>query len=171
MWSLGRRVKAAEGKTEDLSAIAVFVLKIVGFTTWPEDAFAGPDEPYRLVIAGQDPFGPRIDEVVRGEKVRGRGFVVRRSKTGEGLEGCHMVFVGNGEDALMRRVIQAVAGRPVLLLGTRPGFCAAGGMVTFRTERARIAMDIHLAAVTRARLVMEARLLDVANIYRENGNH
>lgn len=160
----------AQAKAEDRLIMATYVFHCVSFTTWPEDAFSAPGDPYRLVIAGQDPFGPRIDEVMRREKVRGRGLSVRRSRSGDGLEGVHLVFVGEGDEALMRRVIAAVAERPVLTVGLRAGFCAAGGMVTFRTERARIGLEIHLAAVKRARLHMDSRILDVATLYPESGD-
>lgn len=97
-----------------------------------------------------------MDEVVRGETVRGPGVGGAPVQVRGGSGWLPRGVCGDGDEALVRRVIQAVSGRPVLVVGARAGFCAAGGMVTFRRERARIAVEIHLAAVTRAKLIMEA---------------
>ncbi len=36
---------------------AAFLYNLANFTTWPTEAFSGPQKPLRLCILGEDPFG------------------------------------------------------------------------------------------------------------------
>jgi len=58
----------AEAPTE-YQVKAVFVYNFSRFVEWPPQAFTAPDEPFVIGILGGDPFGERLDEAVRGERI------------------------------------------------------------------------------------------------------
>src|ERR1700712_1267339 len=55
---------------------AVFLYNFAQFTDWPADAFAGDKSPIVIGVLGGDPFGPALDDTVRGETVRGHPLLV-----------------------------------------------------------------------------------------------
>jgi hypothetical protein len=51
---------------------AVFLFNFAQFVEWPASAFPSPETPLVIGVLGEDPFGPYLDETVRGEKVNDR---------------------------------------------------------------------------------------------------
>ena len=47
---------------------AVFLFNFAQFVDWPSKAFPEPQTPLVIGVVGEDPFGPYLDETVRGEK-------------------------------------------------------------------------------------------------------
>src|SRR6266852_4378714 len=56
----------------------VFLFNFAQFVEWPPTAFPEPQTPLVIGVLGEDPFGPYLDETVRGEKVNNRPLVVQR---------------------------------------------------------------------------------------------
>lgn len=51
---------------------AVFLFNFSRFTDWPPETFADPAAPLVIGILGKDPFGPFLEEAVRGETINNR---------------------------------------------------------------------------------------------------
>ena len=56
---------------------AVFLFNFAQFVDWPASAFPDATAPLVIGVLGDDPFGPYLDETVRGETVRGRPLETR----------------------------------------------------------------------------------------------
>ena len=76
---------------------AAFLYNFITFTDWPAAAFSGPDSPYVIGVLGEDPFGAALDEIVKGEQIKGRPLVVRRFKRIEDVHHCHILFISSSE--------------------------------------------------------------------------
>jgi hypothetical protein len=48
---------------------AAFLFNFTKFVTWPATAFKADDAPFVIGIIGDDPFGPYLDELVKGESL------------------------------------------------------------------------------------------------------
>ena len=59
---------------------AVFLFNFLQFVDWPAASFPDDATPLRIGVLGDDPFGPALEEAVRGESIRNRGLVVRRAQ-------------------------------------------------------------------------------------------
>src|SRR6202023_1542561 len=75
---LGFRLAAQSAGEYELKA--TFLYKFAGFVEWPDALSNGP---LGIGVVGQDPFGPALDEVVKGKPYNGRGFEIRRFKPGQ----------------------------------------------------------------------------------------
>lgn len=164
-WAIGLPLEGALARVDERAVMATFMLHFVQFGTWPAEAFAGPHSPFRVGVIGVDPFGADLEAVFAGEKVRDRGFEVKRYGPDEFPEGCHLLFVGELAADKVSRLLRDLAGKPVLTLSAQEGFCGRGGMVAFRTERGKVIFEVHREAVRRAGLRLHSRLLSLARIY------
>src|SRR4051812_10850373 len=45
---------------------AAFLYNFARFTEWPGGTFAKPKDPLTICVLGQDPFGPDLEETVKG---------------------------------------------------------------------------------------------------------
>lgn len=167
LFTLAGRVGRAAPKADEYAVMATFMLQFAQFTTWPEAAVEGSRSSPLVVVAGGDPFGAKLDEVFRGERLWGRSYGVKRCRPSEVPQEATLLFLGEMEEELLRGLLARVAAQPTLTFSARERFCAIGGMVTFRVEHGKVAFEINREAVARSRLTLHSRLLNVARIYRE----
>ena len=60
--------------------------------------------------------------------------------------------------------VATLAGHAVLTVGTEPGFTMLGGMIGLREEGRRIAFDANPSAIRQSRVVVSARVLQLARV-------
>ncbi len=118
LWSA--RARAGKQKAAgEYELKAAFLFNIARFVEWPAGAFANATAPIVMGVAGADPFGGRLDQVLTGQNVNGRPFRVERFPIMAEVRGCHLVFL-NG--------VQIGAGRvEALTVSDSEDFCARGG--------------------------------------------
>lgn len=165
MLGLFGALAAAESRpppSAPLHVKAAFLLNFAAFVTWPETAFADANAPVVVGVYGADPFGAVLDDVLAGEAVSGRPFLVRRIPRGGDAGGCHILFVSESERGRMAAVLRAVRQKPVLTVADGAEFVAAGGMIGFVVERGRIRFRINQDAAKGAGITISSRLLRLA---------
>lgn len=156
------RPAAAQEPVGEYQVKAAFLYQFLKFVEWPEAVLGDPEAPITLCVAGRDPFGPALDETVRGRTAQGRSCLIRRMAGGDDPDGCHLLFVASGEDSRIAETLRRVAKRPVLTVGESDRFEQAGGTIRFVLEEDRVRFVINAAAARRAGLRLSARLLSVA---------
>ena len=77
--ALGNNLLTAQPASE-YEVQAAFLYKVAGFVEWPPDLSRPPR---CIAVLGQDPFGPAPDDIIEGQSIEGRGFLVRRVKSGQ----------------------------------------------------------------------------------------
>jgi len=143
---------------------AAFLFNFTQFVDWPPSAFADDGAPLVIGVLGQDRFGADLDEIVRGESVRGRPLVVRRYERVEDIGPCHILFVDRSESERLDRVLPRLSGRSILTVGEFGGFARRGGMIQFATVGNRIQLRVNLQAARAADLEISSKLLRPARI-------
>jgi hypothetical protein len=143
---------------------AVFLFNFTQFVDWPPAAF--PEDTASLVIGvlGDDPFGPYLDEIVRGEQVNNRRLTVRRYRRLEDIAACQVLFISRSEDKNLGKVLTAVKGSDVLTVSDADAFASRGGMIQLATEKGKIRLKINVDAARASSLTISSKLLRSAEI-------
>jgi hypothetical protein len=148
---------------------AAFLFNFVQFVEWPESAFPNERAPLVICVAGTDPFGNALDQVIEGESVGKRRLIVRRTGNPEGLDTCHLLFVSRSEKARLGKVLDAVgSSTPVLTVSDIDGFVVRGGAIGLFLEHHRVRFEINPSNAQRRGLKLSSQLLDLGRI-RESG--
>jgi YfiR/HmsC-like len=105
---------------------AAFLYNFTKFVSWPAIAFPTTNSPFVLGIAGNDPFGKSLDEVVRNETVGTHPIQVRRLRAGDDLGSCHMLFISGSEKEWVESMLAQLRRRPILFVGDTAGFAVRG---------------------------------------------
>ncbi len=130
----------------------------------PEDVRVSAEG--RIGILGDDPFGPFLDETVRGERVGARPIQVRRYHRIADIEECNILFISRSENERVPEILSALKHRPVLTVSDGDGFASQGGIIQFFTDKNRIRIRINLDAAEAANLTISSKLLRVAEVVR-----
>jgi hypothetical protein len=156
---------AARSQSLEYEIKAAFLYNFARFVTWPPDAFASSEAPLSICILGEDPFGPRLDELVAGERVEKRPLIVRRLERPAEAATCHMLFVSPSERARFGTILAAVDTHRVLTVSDTMEFLGAGGHVSFFLESNRVRFAVNAAATGGSEFQVSAKLMQVARIY------
>jgi hypothetical protein len=147
----------AQGVSEEYRVKAAFLYNFVKFVEWPPEAGSGP---LAICVAGRNPFGAVLQNLVRGETIDGRRVETRVIL--EPAAGCHVVFVPEG--AATRVYLRGAAGQPALTVGESDTFIEQGGIANFFIERGHVRFEINPMAAERAGIHISARLLQLARL-------
>ena len=144
---------------------AAYLFKFTKFVEWPSSAFSSGDARFVIGIVGRDPFGG-LDRILEGKRTGDHEFEVRSVSAGDtaGLRSCQMIFVTASEQHRLGDIMNAVQGRPVLVVGEAEGFASAGGMLGFDLRQSRLGVEINSNAARQARLKISSQLLNIARI-------
>ncbi len=148
---------------------AVFLFNFAQFVDWPPEAFPSPDAPFVIGVLGEDPFGSRLDEVVRGEKVNGRALVIERYRNVADIRNCNILFVGSSEIPHLDTVREALKGRNTLTVSDAGPAGPPGVMIALVNENNRIRLRIDVGAAKAANLTISSKLLRPAQIVGGEG--
>lgn len=143
---------------------AAFLFNFMQFVQWPAAAFAGGASPMVIAVLGEDPFGEQLDELVRGEKIRGRPIVVRRHARIEDVGQCQLLYINESNQRKLKAILAQLAQQPILTVSDAPDFTRHGGMINFVTQDNRVRLLINVNAATAAQLTLSSKLLRPAQI-------
>src|SRR2546425_7693406 len=95
--------------TPEYDLKAAFLFNFARFVEWPAEAFADATSPFTIGILGDDPFGKSLDAIVASETVRDRPLLVRRYRSVEQVDTCHILFVSSSEAGQLDHIAKALA--------------------------------------------------------------
>jgi hypothetical protein len=147
---------------------AAFLYNFAKYIQWPRTSAALPNRPFTIGVIGKDPFGPPLDDAMRGQSVQRRAIVVRRFTRIEEVANCDVLFVSSSESGSLPRILQALGNAPVLTVGDMDQFAAHGGMINLVIEETRVVFEINVEAVKRAGLKPGSQLLRLARIVKQS---
>ncbi len=147
----------AQGVAEEYRVKAAYLYNFLKFVEWPADAGAGP---LTICVAGRNPFGTVLQDLVRGESVNRRSIEARVILEPE--SGCHVVFVPEG--SALRAYLRGAIGTSSLTVGESDTFIEEGGIVSFYIDRGNVRFEINPSAAQRAGIHVSARLLQLARL-------
>jgi YfiR/HmsC-like len=156
--------RALAGPPSEYQVKAVFLFNFTQFVDWPPQAFPGPDAPFVIGVLGQDPFGPQLDEVVRGETVNRRPLVIERYRSVAEIRDCNILFIGSTESGHLDEILAALKGRSILTVGDADPGGQRGVMIRLVNENNRVRLRIDVAAAKAGNLTISSKLLRPAEI-------
>lgn len=138
---------------------ASFLVKFAPFVEWPPSAL-GDGRPFVICVAGNDPFGPVLDDVIRGQKIGGRPVAVRRLGAGGNTGNCQMLFAGRSADPGYAP-FSNLSGQPVLTVSDSSSG-VRGAMIELVMQSGRVRFAIDDSAARANGLVISSKLLGLA---------
>jgi hypothetical protein len=139
---------------------AAILYSLLKFVEWPAETFAAPTAPVTVCVIGADPFGPVIDDAVRGRQMASHPIVIRRLT--DVAPGCQVLFIATSEARRLPVILDRLSATTVLTVSEIEGFAERGGMIELRNERDHVTFRISVETAERARLRLSARLLSLA---------
>ena len=156
-WALGQ----GQGQASEYAVKAAYLAKFGAFVEWPDSAFPTPGSPLVLCIAGDNPFGPALDQTLGGQRIGQHPVEVRRLDRAERSSGCHILYLAGGRKQSVAEALRLMRGAPVLTV-TDDEHRGPQGIIHFtvRNNHVRFTIDADMAA--QSHLNLSSKLLSVA---------
>jgi hypothetical protein len=143
---------------------AVFVFNFSRFVEWPPQTFRSPTQPFAICILGEDPFGPKLDEAVRGEEINQHPLLIRRLHHVREADDCQILYIDRSEGGELHQILSALDHHSTLTVSELNDAAERGGMIQFLTENNRIRLRINVESARAAGLTISSKLLRPADI-------
>jgi hypothetical protein len=154
----------ADQRAGEYQVKAAFLYNFAKYVQWPADAPAVQTGTFVITVLGNDPFGPSLDETLRGKTIDRLKVVVRRAGNPEEVGASQIVFISESQRGQLPAILKRLEGTPTLTVAEMDHFAERGGVIRFRMDGDRVRLDINPAAAARARLKISSELLKLARI-------
>ena len=155
----------AEVTVPEPKAKAAFLFSFPKYIEWPPNSFLSKTDPIVLCILGDPAIAQELRDMAGNKTIGGRTIEVHDNIPGE-LQRCHLLFIGASQKATTPTVLRALQSSPTLTVADFEAFLDAGGMICLSTKGTRIQFHVNLLPVQRAKLVLSAKLLALAESVR-----
>ena len=135
---------------------AAYLYNFVKFVEWPEPRRGS----LLICVAGQNPFGTVLTDLIRNEQIRGVPLETRVIL--EPDPDCDVLFMPRTSN--IAAYLRAAAGMPTLTVGETARFIEQGGIIRLFPEGVNVRFEINREAADRARLRISSRLLQLARV-------
>jgi hypothetical protein len=163
---IDQRASASDiDKAKEYQLKAAFLYNFAQYIDWPSDTFTSSEQPLRIGILGNDPFGQILDDMVRGEVIKKHRLLIQRSHKVEDLSSSQILFVSVSEETRMPEILKQLANTPIVTVSESDVFCRLGGVIQFVIEGNRVRFVINQGSAEEHRLKMSSQLLSVGRIY------
>jgi len=143
---------------------AAFLLNFADYVEWPPEAGLAADAPVRICLVGDDPFGDRIDHLLKARPASKRPLILHRMELASAALNCHIAFIHRSTPDALRQDLHVLADSVVLTVGQGPQFEKAGGIISLGMREGRVQLFINLAQAQRHQLTISSRLLSLAEV-------
>ncbi|NLI79882.1 MAG: YfiR family protein [Candidatus Riflebacteria bacterium] len=144
-----------------------YIFNLLPFAEWTAEPAENRQLPIRIAVAGADPVGDLLEELANAP-MEGRGLKVERLPDAAPPDpGVHLLFISRSAEKHLSDLLQNLEGRNVLTISDIPQFARRGGAIGFLKEGGRIRLEINLGTVKRLGWKIQAKLLEVARVIRE----
>jgi hypothetical protein len=152
----------AQEHADDREAKSAYLYQFGAYVQWPDSAFARPDSPVVIAVAGADGLYEQLVQNVSGRTLGRRPVSARRLSRGEALAGTHILFIGNGAGAWATELLARSRKLPILVVTEAQGGLPPGSAVNFIVLDKRLRFDVHVGAAEANGLKLSALLLSAA---------
>lgn len=137
---------------------AAFLYNFSTYVEWPAD----PGDTITIAVLGARDVAEELTRFVRDRTVEGRPVRVRRLRALSELNGDDVLYIGPAENRRLPELVDALRGRPTLLVTDAPDGLALGAMINFRIVDQRVRFEVSVPRAQDAGLVLSSRLLSAA---------
>jgi len=144
---------------------AAFLYNFAKFVEWPPHK--GPDDSFVICVLGRSPFGPLLEQAVRGKQIEGRALIVREISEVRDASGCQILYVPASENKRIPAILDKLKTDAVLTVGETQTFAADGGVINLKVEGGKVHLEVNMCAAERVKLHISSKLLSLATIVKD----
>lgn len=140
-----------------------FVYNFAKFVEWPKSSFETDKSPLQVCDWGVSVLNKKLP-LLEGREAQGRPIHVKKldNDNNSDLQGCHILFLGEGDKTQRLQILKTLTASPVLTISNSNGFIEQGGMISLFVDAQLIRFAVNRNAAQVSGLRLSARMLQLA---------
>ena len=147
---------------------AAYLYNFANYVEWPSSVSKRVKSPFVIGVVGPYPFGKHLDVIAATKKIDGRKIVIRRFKTLDDYTTCDILFIAGSDPRKHPDLDKRLGKSPVLLVGESSTFAQRGGTISFFVQQNKVRFKINQQAAKRKGLKISSKLLQMAELVKDN---
>jgi hypothetical protein len=139
---------------------SLYILKMTAMVRYPAERSSGD---YIIGVVGSPDIAAQLDRSLTGKKVGEQTIKVRLFDEISGLNSCHIIFLPDQYSKKLQRVLDAVRGKPVLIITKGVGMAKEGSHISILATGEK-KFEINKKAAEAVGLRLQDDLLRLATI-------
>jgi hypothetical protein len=140
---------------------AAFLYRFTGFVEWPDQVLQSSSRFTIAVIDGRG-VAKELSRLLTQRAIKNMPARVTTVDSPLQVGDAQMLYIGPGFAGDLREVVDALAGKPVLIVTDHPRGLDVGGAVNFMLVDRRVRFEVSLPAAENAGIKVSSELLSVA---------
>lgn len=153
-------------ESDEYSVKAAFIYNFAKFVEWPNGSFEDTTTPFDLCIVGASNVADKLN-TISDKKAQGRPFHVHSLNNPVEATFCHIVYYAGDQYVAAGEKAKRLNTQGLLTIGDSAQFVEGGGIIAFTVQNNKVQFRINIDAAHRAHLRISSKLLQLAEIYRE----
>jgi len=143
---------------------AAYLYRFTAYIEWPDIH----SRTFTIAVLRDDEVADSLSTMLLDRSIKNLPLQVRKIKQVKELDDAQMLYIGSGFTGDLRKTIEAINHKPVLIVSSRPNALDAGSAINFIEIDNRIRFETSIAAVERSGLKIAPELLSVAARVQSN---
>ena len=154
----------------DYEVKAAFLVNFPKYVEWSADALADTNSPIVVACLGESKVSEALRKIIQSRPQNGRTIVAKVITTETESAGCHILFIGNSERRRLPTVLGRLKGASILVVGESDDFLDKGGTINLAVRDRKVRVEVDLDAARQANLIINSKLLGVADVVKGKAN-
>ena len=151
----------------DLNTLkAAIIYNVAKFIEWPAESGLDESETINFCLVGEPELSGHMRQLA-GRQVRSHTIAFQHIRSGEAVNSCDLLFVGDSQSPAAVMATDAAVHRPILLVGTSSRFTRNGGVIGLIRRGEKFTFEINLKAARSAGFKISAKLLTLASLVHD----
>ncbi len=142
-----------------------YLFKFSAYVEWPPQSFSDATAPFVIGILGKDPFGNKLEDIVKNRLVQGRAVLIKHYKRVDEVTDAHILYINSSEVKNREQINASLTGKGILTV-TESAW-GSGSIVNFIIEENKVRFEIDPKVAVQAGLKLSSKLLGIAKVKQE----
>lgn len=116
---------------------------------------------------GKEPIRDELKPLGQ-RKIKGKPINIRYPDTALDTVGCNILYIAKTERHQLETILKRSHKKPILTVSSIPHFTENGGIIGFVIINDKVRLEINRAPTRHNNIKLSAKLLEVANVIRNN---
>lgn len=154
-------ISPAAEQSSDAAVKAAYLHRFTGYTQWPDETKNVPW--FTFAIFGDTTVASELERLLTARSIKDKPARVIRPTSVSEIGDAQVLFIGsNFSSAGVKKIIAALANRPVLVVTDDLHGIETGSSINFVQSNRRVRFEVSLAAAKQAHIDISSDLLGVA---------
>jgi len=146
---------------KDYAIHANIIYHFTKYIDWPDYKKSGD---FIIGVIGDSPLYDELIVNMSNKTVGKQKIVIKRFSSGETSFFCHILFIGEDESSVLKKIALRTAGNPILLVSEEDGLARMGSCINFITVSDHLKLEINKNNIGQRGLSIASELLQLGKV-------